>query len=207
MSIPRQYGVAQDQLRICNIGSRHLVFYLQSVFRVGLLWILIKCTDPKSSAFFFPWRTGLHGVRFRLIKMRTMIPGAENLQASLAKFNLSTGPDFKMMSDPRVTRLGRFLRRTHLDEVPQLIQVLTGDMSLVGSRPYSFPTEAYQTWWWPRLLCTPGMTGISQIVRAETHNFDERVRYDIRYLRSRSFAFDCYILWRTVVVAVQGKGM
>ncbi len=136
-----------------------------------------------------------------------MVPNAETMQASLAAFNLSTGPDFKMKADPRVTRLGRFLRRGHLDELPQLLQVLCGDMSFVGSRPYSFPTEAYQAWWWPRLLCKPGLTGLSQIGRSETYDFEQRVRYDISYLRSCSFTLDCYILWRTLVVAVRGKGM
>lgn len=172
-----------------------------------LLWLVIKLSDLKSPALLIQKRTGMHGTKFKVFKLRTMVPNAKELEKSLAQYNLSTGPDFKMRNDPRITPIGRILRKSHLDELPQLINVLKGEMCLVGPRPCTVPAEAHQGWWWPRLLCKPGLTGLFQIDRAHTHDFDDRVRLEVRQLRTRSLINDAKIILRTFVVAfVNRKG-
>ena len=154
--------------------------------------------------FFMQLRTGRDGRRFRMFKLRTMVPDAEARKAELAKESELAWPDFKMKSDPRVTFLGRILRKTSLDEVPQLLNVLRGDMSFVGPRPTSFGPETYQAWHTERLDVVPGITGLHQVKGRSDIEFDERVRLDIEYVRTRSFARDLQILWMTVP-AVLGK--
>ena len=105
--------------------------------------ILVESGRP---VFFLQNRTGIGGRRFKMFKFRTMVPNAEELKKDLADLNELTWPDFKISNDPRVTKIGRFLRRSSLDELPQLINVLTGDMSLVGPRPTSFAAETYDLW-------------------------------------------------------------
>lgn len=174
---------------------------------LALLWFVIKLSDMKSPAILIQVRTGMHGTKFEVFKLRTMVPNAEQLKQSLAQYNLSTGPDFKMRNDPRITFIGHILRKSHLDELPQLINVLKGEMSLVGPRPCTVSAEAHQGWWWPRLLCKPGLTGLFQIYRAHTHNFNDRVRLEVRQLKTRSLINDMKIILRTFVVAfVERKG-
>ncbi len=177
---------------------------------VALLWLIVKCTDPLHPAFFYHQRTGLYGRRFTLLKLRTMVPSAESMRSNLAAFNMTkdTSYDFKMVNDPRVTRLGRFLRGTHLDELPQLINVLLGDMAIVGPRPSSVPASEHRDSWLPRLGVRPGLTGLAQIQRAETPNFEDRVKLDIKYIENQSLWLDIWIVWRTLVVAlVDRKGI
>lgn len=174
---------------------------------LAMIWLIIKLSDLRSPALLSQERTGLHGIRFKVFKLRTMVPNAEQLKQSLAKHNLSTGPDFKMRSDPRITSIGRILRKSHLDELPQLINILKGEMSLVGPRPCTVPLENHEKWWLPRLLSKPGLTGLFQIYRSNTHDFDERVRLEIRQMKSRSFPNDLKIILRTFAVAfVERKG-
>ena len=177
---------------------------------LALLWLAVKCTDPLNPAFFFHQRTGLYGRRFTLFKLRTMVPSAEMMRSRLAAFNMTTDTsyDFKMANDPRVTRLGRLLRSTHLDELPQLINVLLGDMAIVGPRPSSVPASEHRDSWLPRLGVRPGLTGLAQINRAETPNFEDRVKLDIKYIENQSLWLDIWIVWRTLVVAlVDRKGI
>ncbi len=177
---------------------------------VALMWLMIKCTDPLHPAFFYHQRTGLYGRRFTVFKLRTMVPSAESMKSNLAAFNMTKDMscDFKMANDPRVTRIGRFLRRTHLDELPQLINVLLGDMAIVGPRPCSVPASKYRDSWLPRLGVRPGLTGLAQIQRAETPNFEDRVKLDIKYIENQSLWLDTWIVWRTFVVAlVDRKGI
>jgi lipopolysaccharide/colanic/teichoic acid biosynthesis glycosyltransferase len=156
--------------------------------------------------FFFQDRTGRGGRRFRMIKFRTMVKNATELKAELASLNCLSGPDFKIANDPRITRLGAFLRKTSLDEVPQILNVLRGDMSLVGPRPTSFAADTYDLWHTERLEVLPGITGLWQVSGRSDVDFDDRVRLDIEYLEKRSFGFDLVILFRTLAALVQQRG-
>ena len=156
--------------------------------------------------FFSQDRTGRGGRRFRMYKFRTMVANAVELKAELAALNHLSGPDFKIENDPRITRLGAFLRKTSLDEVPQLLNVLRGEMSLVGPRPTSFAASTYDLWHTERLEITPGITGLWQVSGRSDVDFDDRVRLDIEYLEHRGFWFDLVILFRTVAALVQQRG-
>lgn len=165
---------------------------------VGLITLLIRLQEPKASPFFIQIRTGKSGKRFRMYKFRTMVPNAEELKQKYMHLNELTWPDFKISNDPRVTRIGRFLRKTSLDELPQLINVLKGEMSLVGPRPTSFSAKTYHLWHTERLDAPPGLTGLWQIVGRDETLFDDRVRMDIAYIEHRCLTLDVIILWKTV---------
>ena len=161
----------------------------------------VKISDLRNPAIFRQWRTGYRGRRFKVFKIRTMVPNAEQLVKEMMDRNEAGGPQFKMHNDPRVTRIGRILRKTYLDELPQLFNVLKGEMSLVGPRPASTPVDAYSDWWKSRLMIVPGLTCSWQINRDINGDFDGRTRLDIAYMRRRSMAQDLSLLVRTVVVA------
>jgi len=154
---------------------------------------------------------------FRVVKFRTMVPDADpTLHVSAIKAfasgerpPLSTDPDapFKLTDDPRVTRVGRWLRRTSLDELPQLINVLGGSMSLVGPRPLpDYEVAEYQPWHYERLCAWPGITGLWQIEGRGTVTFDHGTRLDIEYVRRRSLLYDLRILLRTVPAVLSTRG-
>ena len=168
----------------------------------------VKISDPRNPAIFRHWRTGYQGRRFKVFKIRTMVPNAELLLKDIMAQNEVSGPQFKMRNDPRVTRIGRLLRKTCLDELPQLFNVLKGEMSLVGPRPCSACLDEYPDWWKARLMVKPGLTGRWQIDRHLCSDFDGRARLDIDYMRHRSMAQDISLLARTVVYAfVTRSGM
>jgi lipopolysaccharide/colanic/teichoic acid biosynthesis glycosyltransferase len=174
-----------------------------------LLMIVIAVAirlDSPGPIVFRQWRTGKDGERFRLVKFRTMVENAEELKASLAHLNVLPPPDFKIPDDPRVTRVGRFLRRTSLDELPQLWNVLRGEMSLVGPRPTTFTPALYEPWHGRRLEVVPGLTGLWQVRGRNTTSFDERLRLDITYIESRSLALDLRILGETVLAVARRTG-
>jgi len=156
--------------------------------------------------FFCQDRTGRGGRRFRMYKFRTMVANAVELKAELAALNHLSGPDFKIENDPRITKLGAILRKTSLDEVPQLLNVLRGEMSLVGPRPTSFEASTYDLWHTERLELMPGITGLWQVSGRSDVDFDDRVRLDIEYLERRGFWFDLWILLRTVAALAQQRG-
>ena len=162
--------------------------------------------DSRGPAFFVQERTGRGGRRFRMLKLRTMHREAEKLKEKYAHLNQLRFPDFKIANDPRITRVGRFLRKTSLDELPQLFNVLRGDMSLVGPRPTSFSAETYRLWHTARLEVQPGLTGLWQISGRNELDFDDRLRLDIAYIRNRSLKLDVEILLRTVSAVVSGRG-
>lgn len=162
--------------------------------------------DSPGAAFFGQLRTGQGGRRFRMFKLRTMVENASELREQYAHLNELTWPDFKITDDPRVTRVGRFLRRTSLDELPQLFNVLLGDMSLVGPRPTSFPADTYDLWHTARLDVKPGLTGLWQVSGRKELDFDERLRLDIAYIRTRSLRLDLLILLRTFGAVFGGRG-
>jgi lipopolysaccharide/colanic/teichoic acid biosynthesis glycosyltransferase len=171
-----------------------------------LIALLIKLESPGAPVIFTQMRTGQHGVRFRMFKFRTMVPNAEELKKELLHLNELTWPDFKITDDPRVTRMGRFLRRTSLDELPQLINIAKGEMSFVGPRPTSFRPETYKLWHTERLDVIPGLTGLWQISGRASLDFDDRVRLDIAYIRHRSLMLDFFILLCTVTAVLRQDG-
>ncbi len=168
-------------------------------------WLAIRLDSP-GPAFFTQKRTGLGGRRFKLYKLRTMVAGAELMKDELQSLNQLGYPDFKVPNDPRVTRVGRILRRTSLDELPQIFNVIRGDMSLVGPRPTSFKVETYSLWHTARLKVRPGLTGLWQVSGRSALQFDERLRLDIAYLRNCCLTLDLQILLRTLGAVIQGDG-
>jgi lipopolysaccharide/colanic/teichoic acid biosynthesis glycosyltransferase len=183
-----------------------------SLLVIVMLPLLAACAlavklDSPGPAVFGQLRTGRDGRRFRMYKFRTMLANAEELKASLAHLNVLPPPDFKIPNDPRITRVGRLLRAFSLDELPQLFNVLRGDMSLVGPRPTSFAPATYQLWHTHRLDVPPGMTGLWQIGGRASMTFDERLRLDVAYIRRASLAFDVLLLLRTFGAVVRRSGV
>lgn len=162
--------------------------------------------DSEGAAFFSQPRTGRGGRRFRMFKLRTMVHNASELKEQYAHLNELSWPDFKITNDPRITRVGRLLRRTSLDELPQLINVLRGEMSLVGPRPTSFSPDTYRLWHTARLEVKPGLTGLWQVSGRNEIDFDERLRLDIAYIRNRGLKLDLMILFKTFSAVFSGRG-
>jgi lipopolysaccharide/colanic/teichoic acid biosynthesis glycosyltransferase len=173
---------------------------------LGVVALIIRITSPGAPIMFMQLRTGKGGQRFRMYKFRTMVPNAEELKAKYAHLNELKWPDFKITNDPRITPVGHFLRKTSLDELPQLFNVLQGEMSLVGPRPTSFGTETYKLWHTERLDVTPGLTGLWQIIGRAQLEFDDRLRLDIAYIERRSLWLDINILFQTVFAVFKGRG-
>ncbi len=170
------------------------------------LALAVACTSP-GPVIYRQARVGQGGRVFQFYKFRTMVVDAEIRQDELAAHNLRQGPAFKLARDPRVTPLGRFLRRFSLDELPQLVNVLKGDMSLVGPRP-PLPREVakYQGWQLRRLEVRPGITGLWQVSARHEADFDKWVRLDILYARRCSPWTDLKIICRTIPAVLGGKG-
>jgi lipopolysaccharide/colanic/teichoic acid biosynthesis glycosyltransferase len=173
---------------------------------MALIALAIKCTSPRAPVMFAQLRTGRGGHRFRMHKFRTMVPNAEALKATYAHLNQLQWPDFKIENDPRVTRVGRFLRKTSLDELPQIFNVLRGEMSWVGPRPTSFGAETYAIWQTARLDVVPGITGLWQVIGRARTEFDERLRLDMEYIDRRSLWLDLKILFLTVFEVFRSRG-
>jgi lipopolysaccharide/colanic/teichoic acid biosynthesis glycosyltransferase len=168
--------------------------------------LIIKVTSSGAPVIFKQLRTGQGGKRFGMYKFRTMVPNAEELKSKYAHLNELQWPDFKITNDPRITRIGKFLRKTSLDELPQLFNVLRGEMSLVGPRPTSFGPETYKLWHTHRLDVKPGITGLWQVFGRGRLEFDDRLRLDIAYIKRASLWLDIQILLLTIVAALQQRG-
>jgi lipopolysaccharide/colanic/teichoic acid biosynthesis glycosyltransferase len=205
-SAPKQN--AQLYLLAKRIMDVVLVLYVLPLVALLMAFcaLLIKLEDPKGPIFFIQQRTGKGGKRFGMYKFRTMVYNAEELKASLAPLNELEWPDFKVSNDPRVTRIGRILRKTSLDELPQLFNVLIGDMSLVGPRPTSFSSDTYALWQTERLDVTPGITGLWQIMGRASMEFEDRVYLDVMYIENRSIWLDIQIMFRTVFAVLAQRG-
>lgn len=167
----------------------------------ALVWL----DDPGAVLFRQP-RTGKGGKRFAMYKFRTMVTNAEELKQKYAHLNELEWPDFKITNDPRITRVGRFLRKTSLDELPQLFNVLRGEMSLVGPRPTSFDLTTYTLWHTERLEVLPGITGLWQVSGRSDLEFDDRVHLDVEYIENQSLWLDACILARTVAAVLSRRG-
>jgi lipopolysaccharide/colanic/teichoic acid biosynthesis glycosyltransferase len=172
----------------------------------GVVALAIKLSDVSAPVLFVQTRTGRGGRRFPMFKFRTMVPDAEALKEKLRDQNELKWPDFKIKQDPRITRIGRILRKTSLDELPQLFNVLRGDMSLVGPRPTSFEPGTYEPWQTARLEVPPGVTGLWQVEGRAATKFDERIRIELDYIERQSFLLDLWILVRTVPAVLQMRG-
>lgn len=170
------------------------------------LVVLLIYIDSPGPIMFFQLRTGKGGRRFRMYKFRTMVPNAEELKKTYAHLNELTWPDFKITDDPRVTRVGKILRKTSLDELPQLLNVIKGDMSLVGPRPTSFSPDTYRLWHTERLEVLPGITGLWQVSGRSNLDFDQRLKLDIAYIERQSLWLDIQVLVRTVGQVFVGEG-
>jgi lipopolysaccharide/colanic/teichoic acid biosynthesis glycosyltransferase len=163
---------------------------------------MIKMSHPAHPAIFKQTRFSLRGKTFTIIKFRTMVPNAEKLKKELTSLSVDKGKGFKIVNDPRVTRIGRSLRRTYLDELPQLSNVLKGDMSIVGPRANSYPPSTYEPWQMKRLEVRHGLTGDWQISKGKTYDFRERRRIDNNYVNRTSISYDALIVWKTIRVCL-----
>ncbi|MBI5837822.1 MAG: sugar transferase [Candidatus Eisenbacteria bacterium] len=195
-----RYGKRLFDLAACTLG----MIVVGPVMLV--LGILIKLDSP-GPMFYRSRRTGLGGRLFTFYKLRSMHVGAHLRRSELWHLNEADGPIFKVRKDPRVTRIGRWLRHTSLDELPQLLNVLKGDMSLVGPRP-PLPEEVehYEPWQLRRLDVKPGITCLWQISGRSRLGFDEWMRLDLEYIRHRSLALDLKILVRTIPAVLSREG-
>lgn len=164
--------------------------------------------DSKGPVFFSQIRIGKNGRRFKIYKFRSMYVDAEKRKQELMDKNEMKGLMFKMEDDPRITKVGRFIRKTSMDELPQFYNVLKGDMSLVGTRP---PTEdefkQYSLYYRRRLCMTPGLTGMWQVSgRSDIEEFEEVVKLDLEYIDNWSLGLDIKILFKTIWVIFTGRG-
>ena len=180
------------------------IIILSPVLLVLAIWVHFDSNGP---IFFRQERVGRYGVPFRIFKFRTMVKNAAALRDEMERYNELDGPAFKMKNDPRITKVGRFLRRTSLDELPQLYNVLKGDMSLVGPRPLpTYESEKCNEEQLQRLLVKPGITCYWQVCGRNDVSFDEWMSMDLRYIREQSIRTDVRILLQTVKAVLSGRG-
>ena len=167
--------------------------------------MLIKL-ESKGEVIFKQKRVGLNGKEFYMYKFRSMVINAEELKEQLESQNEMSGPMFKIKDDPRITKVGKFIRKTSIDELPQLINVIKGDMSLVGPRP-SLPKEVkkFEQWMMERLEVKPGLTCIWQISGRNNIDFEDWMKLDIKYVRERSIKLDIKLILKTVLVLFGDK--
>ena len=196
-------------LYIKNIWERFFSFILGIVLLPIVLFfsILIKL-DSKGPIIFKQKRIGLHGRKFTQYKLRSMVFNAEELKDNIKEDNMHSGPVFKSNSDPRITRVGKLLRKYSIDEIPQLYNVIKGDMNLIGPRP-PIPEEVkkYKPHHYRRLSVKPGLTGLWQVSgRNSIENFDDWVRLDLDYIDNWSLGGDLMIVLKTIPVVIKGTG-
>ena len=170
-----------------------------------IIAIIIKMTS-KGPVFFSQKRVGKNGKEFDMYKFRSMVVNAEELKEKLAAQNEMSGPMFKMKDDPRVTKVGKFIRKTSIDELPQLLNVLKGDMSLVGPRP-SLPKEVaqFEDWMYRRLEVKPGLTCYWQVSGRNNIDFEDWMNLDIKYVDERNLWIDIKLIFKTVGVLFGDK--
>ena len=182
-----------------------LLFFLPLMIVIA---ILIYIDDPSASPFFKQIRVGRHGKEFYMYKFRTMRPNSENLKKELSEQNEMDGPVFKMKDDPRITRIGKFLRKLSLDELMQFFNVLKGDMTLVGPRPpLPGEVEFYTDYQKLRLLVTPGITCTWQIHKNRNDvPFEQWVEMDLDYIQNRTSFGDIKIMLKTPIVMLSATG-
>lgn len=180
------------------VGSLSGLIILSPVLIIVSL--LIKL-DSKGPIIFSQERVGLNGKKFKMYKFRSMVVNAEELKRKIEHLNEMSGPMFKIKNDPRITRIGKVIRKTSIDELPQLINVLKGEMSLVGPRP-SLPCEVdkFESWMLKRLSVKPGLTCYWQIEGRNNIEFDKWMLLDIKYIEERNLLIDIKLILKTVLV-------
>lgn len=199
---PRLYTITKRIIDI--LGALVGLILLSPIFL--LISLIIKIEDPKSRILFVQTRNGINGKIFNMYKFRSMVNNAEDKLEELSEFNEMSGPVFKMKDDPRVTKIGKFIRKTSIDELPQLVNVLKGDMSLVGPRP-PIPREVenYNEYQLQRLLVKPGLTCYWQVSGRNDIDFDEWVNLDIKYIKERNLLIDIWLIFKTILVLFGDK--
>lgn len=200
-----QYGYRIMQ-RLFGIVASSIALVLISPLLL-IIAICIKIDDPSGPVFYTQERVGKDGKKFRMIKFRSMVSNADELLEKLKSQNEVNGAMFKMKNDPRITRVGRVIRKYSLDELPQLFNVIKGDMSIVGPRP-PLPSEVaqYTDYDKQRLMVTPGATGMWQVGGRNDVDFDEMVRLDLTYIQERSVWLDLKIMFETVKIMIKPNG-
>ena len=197
----RIYEISKRAIDIIGAGSGLLL--LSPV--IAIVACAVKFTS-KGPVFFSQKRVGKNGELFDMYKFRSMVVNAEELKEKLAHQNEMSGPMFKMKDDPRVTKVGKFIRKTSLDELPQLWNVLKGDMSLVGPRP-SLPKEVvqFEGWMYKRLEVKPGLTCYWQVSGRNNIDFEDWMKLDIKYVEERNLWSDIKLIFKTVLVLFGDK--
>jgi exopolysaccharide biosynthesis polyprenyl glycosylphosphotransferase len=192
---------------IKELGDRLAAALLLLGIAPVMVALAIAVLSDGGPVFYRQSRIGKHGKHFSMIKFRSMVVNADQFQSEFAVDNQGSGPLFKLRQDPRTTRVGLFLRRYSLDELPQLLNVLAGSMSMVGPRP-PLPNEVarYSRDAKRKLLVKPGMTGLWQISGRSDLSWEESVRLDLRYVENWSLALDILIIWKTVGAVLRGTG-
>jgi exopolysaccharide biosynthesis polyprenyl glycosylphosphotransferase len=207
------YGFSPTLTRQSVLGAKRLIDVLGALVLLGVtlpllvaIALLVKVTSA-GSVIFRQERAGFHGRRFQMYKFRTMVEGAEQIRDRVAHLNEMSGPVFKVSDDPRLTAIGRILRKCSLDELPQLLNVLKGEMSLVGPRPLPlYEARRIKGAQRRRLAMRPGITGLWQVGGRNMIDFDEWMRLDLLYVDQWSLSLDLKILLRTVPVVLSGAG-
>lgn len=198
----RFYLKVKRMLDICCSLMALVIFS----FLFFLIAILIKIEDKNGSIIFKQTRVGKDGRLFNMYKFRSMVSNAEDLKASLLEYNEVSGPVFKIRQDPRVTKVGKFLRKTSLDEFPQFINVLKGEMSLVGPRPpLTMEVDKYTSYEKQRLSVVPGLTCYWQVSGRSNMDFAEWVELDLKYIKERSTLVDLMLICKTALVLFGSK--
>lgn len=176
---------------------------------LGIIALIIVIDCPGASPIYTQYRVGKNGKIFKFYKFRSMIPNADTLLDTLLDENEMEGPVFKIKDDPRITKFGRFIRQSSIDELPQLFNVLRGDMSLVGPRPPILrEVEMYTEEQMQRLAIIPGITGFWQVQpKRNSLSFDEWLALDVKYINERSFKTDLIILYKTIGAVIGMEGV
>lgn len=180
------------------------IIFLMPIFII--VAIAIKIEDPKGKIIFTQERNGVYPTTFKMYKFRSMVHNAEELLEELNNQNELTGPVFKMKEDPRITKVGKFIRKTSIDELPQLFNILKGDMSLVGPRPpIPREVEKYNEYQLQRLSVKPGLTCIWQVSGRNSIDFEQWIELDLQYIRERSILLDTKLIFKTFFVLFGDK--
>ena len=209
----------QDYIKEFKVKEKPVYSFVKRAFDFGASLVGLVCLSPvllvtgvaiklesEGPIIFSQDRVGLNGKKFKMYKLRSMVSNAEELKEKLLEQNEMSGPMFKMKDDPRITKVGKFIRKTSIDELPQLINVLKGDMSLVGPRP-SLPKEVeqFEPWMYKRIQVKPGLTCYWQVSGRNNIDFEDWMKLDIKYVRERSLLGDLKLVFKTFFVLFGDK--
>ena len=209
----------QDYIKEFKVKEKPVYSFVKRAFDFGASLVGLVCLSPvllvtaaaiklesEGPIIFSQDRVGLNGKKLKMYKLRSMVSNAEELKEKLLEQNEMSGPMFKMKDDPRITKVGKFIRKTSIDELPQLINVLKGDMSLVGPRP-SLPKEVeqFEPWMYERIQVKPGLTCYWQVSGRNNIDFEDWMKLDIKYVRERSLLGDLKLVFKTFFVLFGDK--